>query len=78
MEKAKLWLFEPRTGKWTAEEATVRMQDSPFARGALRLCYYCTVSSSSKSINWQGVHVAKLLVYTYESTSDFWHQSIAL
>ena len=45
-EKAKLHTFNPKSGKWDTRCITVKMDNIPFARGALRLCYYCWLDES--------------------------------
>eukprot|EP00727_Mastigamoeba_balamuthi_P014621 m51a1_g9785 putative myosin heavy chain (466) ;mRNA; r:1695421-1698611 len=44
-ERALLHSFDPRSNHWSKHEVTIRMEESPFARGALRLCYYCAVEA---------------------------------
>eukprot|EP01105_Mastigella_eilhardi_P016939 TRINITY_DN3889_c0_g1_i1.p1 TRINITY_DN3889_c0_g1~~TRINITY_DN3889_c0_g1_i1.p1 ORF type:complete len:356 (-),score=65.46 TRINITY_DN3889_c0_g1_i1:255-1322(-) len=64
-EHCKLWVFDPDSGKWSNEPATVQIFEPPFARGALRLCYYCNLISNNNT-KPGGVYVAKLSVDPYE------------
>ncbi|KAH3766122.1 eukaryotic elongation factor-2 kinase [Pelomyxa schiedti] len=68
-ERAKVWLFDPRTGKWSESSATVKIETQPFARGALRMCYYCTMFSTPHSK--EEIFVAKLSIDPFEERQTY-------